>query len=128
VQFSSGLGKYSILHCYIEILRICIQRDSNFEKNLSESSLFRLIIRMEVKVVIHTKRLQSRIFLFSRPSFLTGVARIADPLGRLNHYNVSESDELADYRALLSDWATVGDDLASAIKQYDVTKQNRHDR
>jgi len=68
--------------------------------------------------MISTRKLQSRIFLFARPSFFTGIARIADPFGTLNTYNTSPSGVLADYRALYSDWATVGDDLRTAIELY----------
>jgi len=77
--------------------------------------------------MIRTRKLQSRIFLFARPSFLTGIARIADPLGKLNDYNTSQGENLADYRALRSDWATVGDDLKFAIQQYEELIGTRHD-
>ncbi|MBI4266932.1 MAG: hypothetical protein HY668_01020 [Chloroflexi bacterium] len=55
-------------------------------------------------------------FLFARPSFLEGVARIMDFGNTLNEYNYSESDEAADEIALRMDWAIVGDDLRDAIE------------
>jgi hypothetical protein len=78
--------------------------------------------------MIRTRDLQSRVYLFARPSFLTGIARIADPFGTLNTYNTSPSGLLADYRALYSDWATVGDDLRTAIELYKEQVGNNHDR
>ena len=54
-------------------------------------------------------------FLYSRPSFLEGVARVADFFGALQEYNVSSSPEAADLRAMRADWLAVGDDLRKAI-------------
>jgi hypothetical protein len=53
--------------------------------------------------------------LFARPSFLSGVARVLDLGGTFDGYNHSESEEDADLRALLGDWAAVGADLQRAI-------------
>lgn len=57
--------------------------------------------------------------LFARPSFLTGVARMLDPVGALNQFNTSPSDEAADRRALRSDWDAVGDDIRMAMEEID---------
>ena len=65
-------------------------------------------------------KFQSRIHLFAQPSILTGVARLIDMGGFLNVYNVSESDNEADYYALFSDWLAVGDALETAIEQYQL--------
>lgn len=54
-------------------------------------------------------------FLFARPSFLEGLARIFDFSGALNEYNISATPEQADARALRSDWMAVGDDLRNAL-------------
>lgn len=78
--------------------------------------------------MFRTSKLQSRFTLFARPSFLTGLARIADPFGTLNDYNMPASGSEADYRALRSDWATVGDDLRSAIRQYKETARHHNGR
>ncbi len=77
--------------------------------------------------MIRTRKTQSRIYLFARPSFLTGIARILDPLGTLNEYNTSQEDQLADYRALRSDWSAVGDDLKTAVQQYEDKGLASHD-
>lgn len=56
-------------------------------------------------------------FLYARPSFLEGAARIADLGNALSVYNYSRSDSQADARALRADWIAVGNDLRAALKQ-----------
>ena len=56
-------------------------------------------------------------FLFARPSFLEGMARVLDLGGTLNEYNRSGSAEEADLRALGSDWNRVGDAIRGAMKE-----------
>ncbi len=58
--------------------------------------------------------------LFTRPSFLSGIARLFDFWGTFNDYNRSPTDEIADIRAIGSDWRVVGDDIRVAIRRYDV--------
>ena len=53
-------------------------------------------------------------FLYARPSFIEGCARLFDFANALSVYNTSSSDEAADKRALWADWYAVGDDLRSA--------------
>jgi hypothetical protein len=60
----------------------------------------------------------SRIHLYATPSFMRGIARLVDPLGLLDTYNISSTPEQADYQAVLSDWMSVGDDIACAITEY----------
>ena len=55
-------------------------------------------------------------FLFARPSFLEGVARIMDFGDTLQEYNYSSDPTEADYRAIWSDWQVVGDELRQALK------------
>lgn len=57
-------------------------------------------------------------FLFARPGFVTGVARLFDFGGTLNTYNVSPSEEMADTHALQADWRVVGDDMRIALATY----------
>lgn len=57
-------------------------------------------------------------FLFARPSFIEGMARIWDFAGTLNVYNRSATPELADARAFQADWAAVGQDLWAAVRQF----------
>ena len=58
-------------------------------------------------------------YLFAMPSFLTGVARLFDLYGQFDTYNDSTNDDLADARALYSDWRIVGQDLAAAMTRMD---------
>lgn len=52
-------------------------------------------------------------FLYARPSFLEGVARIIDLGNTLGEYNTSETpDEIAISR----DWTIVGNDLRTALE------------
>lgn len=53
--------------------------------------------------------------LYARPSFLEGMARVADISGTLQVYNESPTPELSDYRALRSDWQQVGEDMQRAM-------------
>ncbi len=59
-------------------------------------------------------------FLFARPSFIEGVARILDFNGTLNEYNSSETP---DEFALSMDWAVVGQYLHNAMTEYGKEKQ-----
>jgi hypothetical protein len=56
-------------------------------------------------------------FLFARPSFLEGVARVIDLGSTLQVYNTSDTPEQADRRALSEDFAAVGDDMREAIRK-----------
>lgn len=63
-------------------------------------------------------------FLFARPSFIEGVARVVDLGGTLNVYNESPNSELADFLAMRADWLAVGSDIAGAIA-YFVRERSR---
>lgn len=56
--------------------------------------------------------------LYARSSFFEGLSRLIDFTGALNTYNESESPEVADARAILSDWEAVGRDLIAAQHQF----------
>jgi hypothetical protein len=58
-------------------------------------------------------------FLYASPSFFEGMARLIDFGNTLQEYNTSSSPTEADFRALQSDWAVIGDDLRNAMHQYD---------
>jgi len=61
-------------------------------------------------------------FLYARPSFSGGIAAAMDLCGILvGEYNRSATPNLADYRALRSDWAITGLDLTEAIEQFKTT-------
>jgi hypothetical protein len=57
--------------------------------------------------------------LYHRPSFFEGIARLFDFNGELNKYNMSQTEDDADYRAIKSDWQHVGLDLLRAISEYE---------
>ena len=54
-------------------------------------------------------------YLFARPSFVEGMARVFDFGNTLNEYNYSRSDEEADLLALRNDWEVIGQDLRMAL-------------
>jgi hypothetical protein len=57
-------------------------------------------------------------FLFARPGFIGGAARLFDFAGTLNTYNISASGDLADVRAFQEDWKAIGDDMRAALEIY----------
>ncbi len=59
-------------------------------------------------------------FLYARPSFFEGMARIMDIGGTLNEYNASRTGAEADVIALMMDWNAVGQDLRRAIGEYET--------
>ena len=60
-------------------------------------------------------------FMFARPSFLEGMARIFDFGGTLNEYNYDQysTDAEADAAAIASDWDAVWQDWADAIGRWE---------
>lgn len=56
-------------------------------------------------------------FLFSQPSFVSGVASAIDLEG-LVFYNESDSASEADRTALKSDWQVVASDMREALVEY----------
>lgn len=61
-------------------------------------------------------------FLFARPSFIEGVARLVDPGNTLQVYNTSLSAEQADALALAADWQAIGNDLRKVMLEYEELK------
>jgi hypothetical protein len=57
-------------------------------------------------------------FLFARPSFIEGLARIIDFGGTLNEYNNSINPKEADSRAIRNDFAVVGKDICNAVDEF----------
>ena len=53
-------------------------------------------------------------FLFARPSFWSGFARVVDLGATFDSYNISRTSEEADARALWADWRVIGQDLFAA--------------
>ncbi len=56
--------------------------------------------------------------LFAQPSWLSGLARTLDVAGQFDEYNESPNGEVANARAWLSDWRTVGQFLADAMNAF----------
>ena len=57
-------------------------------------------------------------FLFARPSWLSGTARILDLGGVFDEYNGSANEDLADKHAMFSDWRIVGETLRDAVRSF----------
>ncbi len=57
-------------------------------------------------------------YLFARPSFIEGAARIFAFGSNLQVYNYSKSTEEADAKAIHNDWSMIGKDIKSSIEQY----------
>ena len=62
-------------------------------------------------------------FLFVRPSFLAGMARVLDLYGQYDIYNVSPTTSEADAKAIASDWIVVGQDIGDAMEMEDCEKR-----
>ena len=56
------------------------------------------------------------VYLFARPSFLSGVGSLADLAGAAHAYNRWPTASESDAWALFSDWVAVGNDLRAAIE------------
>ena len=54
-------------------------------------------------------------FLFSNSSYLSGASNIFNLGGNFYEYNSSESEELADSKAIGNDFNIIGNDLTSAM-------------
>ena len=65
-------------------------------------------------------------FLFARPSFIGGAARLFDFAGTLNTYNMSATGELADARAFQEDWKAIGNDMRAALEIYRNNQRREH--
>ena len=62
-------------------------------------------------------------YLYARPSFLSGVARLFDFFGLFTRYNFSRTEEEADAKALYSDWRAIGQDLALAMRRFEADRR-----
>ncbi len=57
-------------------------------------------------------------YLFAIPSFVEGMGRVLDIGSTLDIYNDSLTPGQADYKALMSDWVMVGNDIRNSIYKY----------
>lgn len=62
-------------------------------------------------------------FLFADPDFLSGAGSVIDIGGTLVEFNSSLSDRDADRRAIMSDWAVVGENIKSSINKIEQEKE-----
>ena len=60
-------------------------------------------------------------FLFAMPSVLSGEARSLDLGATFDSYNESVNEQLADAKALSSDWWSIGRALLGAMNSADCT-------
>ena len=65
-----------------------------------------------------TKLLKSA--LYATPSFIGGIAAVIDFGSTLTNYNFSNTPEEADFKALRSDWVTVGEDISGAVIEWEL--------
>ena len=56
--------------------------------------------------------------LYTRPSLLSGMARLFDFWGLYDRYNSSPTPRVADAKAVYSDWRAVGCDLRGALARH----------
>lgn len=56
--------------------------------------------------------------IYAHASFMSGVTRTLDLFGSFDEYNMAATPEDADQRALASDFAVVGAELASAMMSH----------
>ncbi len=56
-------------------------------------------------------------FLYARPSFVEGIARIFDFGDTLSEYNFCRNPQQADFLALRADWRVAAQDLGIALEQ-----------
>ena len=56
-------------------------------------------------------------FLFAMPNFISGMGRAVDLGATMTQYNISETPEEADAKALYNDWLVVGNEIRKAANQ-----------
>jgi hypothetical protein len=70
-----------------------------------------------------SEEISRSFFLFARPSFIGGIARLFDFGGTLNSYNISTTGEIADARAFQEDWKAIGDDMRAVLAAYKAEQE-----
>ena len=56
--------------------------------------------------------------LFAMPDFVNGIARVLDLGGTFDVYNEAQTGQEADYQAIASDWKQVGEEIYTAMENY----------
>jgi hypothetical protein len=67
-------------------------------------------------------------FLFAKPSFLSGVARILDLFGIFDAYNESRKPIEADASAMYADWRMIGQDIMDATQTFESELKEEKDK
>ena len=67
----------------------------------------------------HMKNLYTPNKLFAEPSSIEGMSRVVDLGATMQIYNISETEQQADFEALRNDWRAIGDDLRYSIRMYE---------
>lgn len=62
-------------------------------------------------------------YLFATPGFLTGAGSIFNIIGTYYEFNTSQTSEIADQKAISSDWCMAGRDLKEAFEEYQNSKK-----
>lgn len=59
-------------------------------------------------------------FLIAKNDFISGVSRILDIASTRNKrvYNTSQSDDVADKKAIFNDWYMIGNDIRGTYEQF----------
>lgn len=63
-------------------------------------------------------------FLFATTGFLMGAGSVFNIAGNYYEFASSSSGEIADYKALESDWQMIGVDFNNALNKFDKEKLN----
>lgn len=63
-------------------------------------------------------------FLFSKSTFLTGMASAYNIAGNFYEFNYSKSGDEADNDAIEVDWKMVASDLRKAVESLDIPMKN----
>ncbi len=73
-----------------------------------------------IKIKDTEKRTDS---LLQKINFWTGFSSVLSVFGNQNKFNISDSGQEADYKALNSDWEIIGQDIQNAMhKDFKFTK------
>ena len=70
------------------------------------------------RVMYNRNRRSFSDYLYVRPSFFSGIARLFDFWGLYDSYNYSRTRRMADAKALYSDWRTVGCDIRRSMNEH----------
>ena len=57
-------------------------------------------------------------FLFPDTDFITGMGSVLNIAGSYFEFDTSKSENIADQKALRSDWGVIGQDIREALSKY----------